>query len=441
MRLSPIGTRMAGLSGLRSIMEDVASSIAGTAEEDWLNLSIGNPARIPQAEVMWREALAQTVAEDFERAGGRYGPSRGSTVLVEAVVAYFNRTYGWDLTPEHVVVGPGSQMVCFAAAALFCGPEPDGMRRLVLPMVPDYTGYQGLCMHEDGIAGVAPRIALEGEHRFSYSLDLDALRQRDDIGMLLISSPGNPTGRALTQDDLDGLIQVAEDRDVPLVIDHAYGAPFPRIGEVHVDPVRHRNVVNCFSASKAGLPGERIGFAIGDPEYVGALAAFLSNSVLHAPQLPQAAVAAVLRDGRMDEVARDAITPYYRGKKEFMDELLAERLPSDLNWRVQSVVGGMFSWVWIDHPWFDDTELYRRLKEQRVFIVPGRHFFVDAPSVPLPNGHATRCFRMSLSAPEKTMIDGVSRVAAVLREMRAEADEALRHGANGPGPDRAAARR
>ncbi len=438
MRLSSVGTKLAGLSGLRSIMEDVASSTAGAAEGEWLNLSVGNPAVIPEAREMWREALSTALAQEFDQVSCRYGASRGNAALVAAIADYFRAAYGWDLGPENIVVGPGSQMVCFAAAALFAGPGADAgadsgsgsasgsevMRRLVLPLTPDYTGYQGLCMHEDGVVGLAPRVGTEGAHRFRYSLDLDALARRRDIGMLLISSPGNPTGRSIDQADLDGLIAVAADRDVPLFVDHAYGAPFPRIADVQVEPVWHENVVNCFSVSKAGLPGERVGFAIGAPQYVGALAAFMSNSVLHAPQLPQAAVAHVLRGGRLDEVTREAIAPHYREKKRFMAELLEEQLPSGLNWRLHSGAGGMFAWVWIDHPWFDDMELYRRLKEKRVFVVPGRHFFVGTPSTPLPEGHATRCFRMSVSAPEKVIVEGVQRLADTLEEMRAEAGEA-----------------
>jgi valine--pyruvate aminotransferase len=423
MELSPIGARLAGLSGLRSIMEDVASCTAGTAQDEWLNLSVGNPAPIREARDMWHEVLSTALAQEFDRASCRYGPSRGSAALVEAIADYFHRAYGWDLGTDDIVVGPGSQMVCFAAAALFSGPGPAGMRKVVLPLVPDYTGYQGMCLHEDGIAGVAPRIETEGAHRFRYALDLDGLARQQDIGMLLISSPGNPTGRSIDRADLDGLVALAEERDVPLFIDHAYGAPFPRIAEVGAEPVLHKNVVNCFSVSKAGLPGERIGFAIGAPQYIGALAAVMSNSVLHAPQLSQAAVALALRSGRLDEVTRDAISPYYRRKKEFMEELLADRMPSDVSWRSHAGAGGMFSWVWVDHPWFVDMELYRRLKEKRVFVVPGRHFFVDASSGPLPDSHATRCFRMSLSAPEKVIIAGVERVADTLREMR---DEALR---------------
>lgn len=421
MRLSLSGTKMAGLSGLRSIMEDVAASTSGDSAGEWLNLSVGNPAPIPEVQAMWRSVLAEALEQDFTRASCAYGPSRGSQDLIEAIADYFHRTYGWQLGPENIVVGPGSQMVCFAAAALFAGPGEHGPRRIVLPMVPDYTGYQGLCMHEDGIAGVPPLVRPEGAHHFRYALDLDALRRREDIGMLLISSPGNPTGRAMDRAELDALTALAEEREVPLFVDHAYGAPFPRIAQVHTEPVMHDNVVNCFSASKAGLPGERVGFAIGAPAYMDALAAFMSNSVLHAPQLSQAALARILRGGELDRVTAQTITPYYREKWGYVEELLTGAIPADMNWRLHTGGGGMFCWVWVDHPWFDDLVLYERLKSRHVFVVPGRHFFVDPLSTPGLGSHATRCFRLSLSADEKVLVEGVHRLAAVLTEMRAEA--------------------
>ncbi|MBM7442704.1 valine--pyruvate transaminase [Streptomyces sp. HB132] len=421
MELSLSGTKMAGVSGLRSIMDDVAASTADASAGEWLNLSVGNPATIADAGEMWRAALTDSLAEDFERAGCHYGPSRGSQVLIGAVVEYFNRTYGWQLGPQNVVIGPGSQMLCFAAAALFAGPGRLGDRKMVLPMVPDYTGYQGLCMHDGGIVGVPPLIERQGEHSFRYALDIDALRRQPDIGMMLVSSPGNPTGRALDRAELDALTALAAERDVPLLLDQAYGSPFPRIAEVHTEPVLHDHLINCFSASKAGLPGERVGFAIGPPKYIDALASFMSNSVLHAPQLPQAALARVLGDGRLDRVTREAITPYYREKRRFAAGLLAEAMPPDMDWRMHSGVGGMFCWLWVDHPWFDDLDLYRRLKERRVFVVPGRHFFVDPLSSPGLDGHATRCFRISLSTEEKVLSEGIRHVADVLREMRASA--------------------
>lgn len=103
--LSPIGQKMAAKSGLRSIMDDIATSMAGTGGQ-WLNLSIGNPAAIPPVTSAWRQLTEEALATDFEAASCSYGPSRGSHVLVAAIVDYFNQAYRWDIGPENVVVGP-----------------------------------------------------------------------------------------------------------------------------------------------------------------------------------------------------------------------------------------------------------------------------------------------------------------------------------------------
>jgi valine--pyruvate aminotransferase len=120
----------------------------------------------------------------------------------------------------------------------------------------------------------------------------------------------------------------------------------------------------------------------------------------------------------LNHITRTFITPYYAEKKRFAEELFSELMPTDIDWRMHSGVGGMFCWLWVDHDWFDDTVLYSRLKERWVFVVPGRHFFVDPLSTPGLEGHGTRCFRISLSAEEKVIAEGIQRVAVVLREMR-----------------------
>ncbi|HET8662210.1 MAG TPA: aminotransferase class I/II-fold pyridoxal phosphate-dependent enzyme [Micromonosporaceae bacterium] len=417
MVLSLSGAKMARVSGIRSIMDDIATSRAEPSAAGWLNLSIGNPAPIPEVVTAWRRLFEQTLTTSFTAASCEYGPSRGTTTLVEAIADYFGRTYGWPVTAENIVVGPGSQTLCFLAAAMFTGPGTGG--RIVLPAVPDYTGYQGLCLHADGVAGVAPAIQLAGERRFRYSLDLDAVRRAPDLGMMLLSSPSNPVGRCLDRAELDGLVEVAEQRGVPLIVDHAYGEPFPRIAETQVPPRWHDQVINVFTASKAGLPGERIGFAIGPARYVNPMVSFVSNSVLHAPQLAQLVVARALVTGELDRITTTAIQPYYAAKRRTVEALLAQTLPSSVNWRLHVGSGGMFCWLWVDEPWFDDAALYRLMKSKRVFIVPGRPFFVD----PLPgNGamraHESRCFRISLSPAEPVLQEGLARIAEALEELR-----------------------
>jgi valine--pyruvate aminotransferase len=413
MKFSQRGNRMSAKSGLRSIMEDVAVTQSAGKGERWLNLGVGNPALITEVAEMWRDLAEQTLQFDFAAESSRYGPSRGNARLVDVIVDYFAKTYGWNLSPDNVVVGPGSQMLCFIAAALFAGPGEDGTRRLVLPCVPDYAGYLGMSL-DGGAAGIALRVQPMGRHRFRYLLDHDALRDSGDVGLLLVSSPSNPTGRSLDEDEMHSLVTAAEANDAVLVVDNAYGQPFPRVARTATPPLWHRNVVNCFSVSKAGLPGERLGFAVGAPEQISAMVSVIANSALHAPHFPQLILARALETGRLDELAATVVEPYYAARRCTAEELLREYLPDDLNWHLHAGEGGMFCWLWIDEPWFDDAEMYARLKDRRVVIVPGRHFFPDLDGV---GGHATRCLRLSITSDEATVREGIRVVADTLVSM------------------------
>jgi valine--pyruvate aminotransferase len=417
MKVSERGRRLTGKSGIRSIMDDIA--LAGSAGGRWLNLSPGNPARIPEVVEIWRRLFREAAeSPEFAETACRYGPSRGTDALVEEIVRYFNARYGWSIGAENVVVGPGAQMLAFAAATLYTGPGPAGFRPLVLPSMPDYPGYQGIALDGAGIVGSVPRVDLEGERRFRYRLDPAAVREHRDMGMMLVSSPANPTGRALTAAESAELAEIAEEFDVPLVVDHAYGQPFPAISEDPAAPTPHPNVIHLFTFSKAGLPGERLGFAIGSAEPIAAMVSVLANVCLHASQTVQAAAARALAGGEIDILTEKSLGPHYLAKRQLAERALDGLLPERLRWRLHSGAGGMFCWLWIDEPWFDDLAAYEEAKRHRLFVVPGRHFFALPPDSAFAAAHGTRCLRLSLSAEEHEIVEGIERVADVLRGLR-----------------------
>ena len=410
---------MAELSGLRGIMEDIATATGAAPGRRWLNLGVGNPAAIPEVCDWWHRLATEALAEgDYVETSCRYGPSRGLPRLVDAIVGYFNRRYGWEIGPRNVVVGPGSQMLCFMAAALFTGPGADRDAELVLPVTPDYTGYQGLSMTAGSVHGVEPLLACEGESTFRYEIDLPAVRARTDAGLLLLSSPSNPAGRCATAGEIDALTGIAEELDVPLMLDLAYGHPFPGIAEAPAAPVWHDRVINSFSMSKTGLPGERLGFVIAHERYVTPLVSFLANSALHAPQLVQATVARALEDDGIDTVVASLITPFYVERRKHVEVLLASSLPAGINWRLHASEGGMFAWLWVDEEWFEDLDLYRILKDRCVFVVPGRHFFTEPERERGLGRHPRQCVRISMTADLDAVTEGVALLADALAGMR-----------------------
>lgn len=405
---------MARASGVTTILEDIAAARSSGGE--WLNLSAGNPAAIPEVVSSWQRLEADALADDFAGSSCQYGPTRGLDGLVDAIIRYFNNRFRWDIGPDNIIIGPGSQMLCFIATSVFTGSSSLGCRPLVLPCVPDYTGYQDLCLDDGNVVAIEPLVEIHDARHFSYAVNIAGLGEKPAIGMMLLSSPCNPTGRSIAPDELSALVRLAEERDIPLVIDHAYGEPFPRIAEPSAEPFSHPNVLNCFTFSKAGLPGERIGFAIGPAEVISPMVSFLAKSALHAPRLIQAVAERALNSGEIDILTAKVINPYYRRKRLVAESLLEESLPEQVSWRLHSGLGGMFCWLWIDEEWFSDINFYSALKHKKVSIVPGRHFFTKPLTTPFLADHATRCIRLSLSAEETVLAEGISRIAETLRE-------------------------
>jgi len=414
MELSACGEKMARMSDLRKIMDDISVHIKDKDENEYCNLSIGNPAAIPLVVDMWHRVMGEVLSSDFKTASCQYGLSRGHSLLLDSIKNYFNMKFNWSIDVNNIVVGPGCQMLAFAAVSLFSGPSKNGLKKIVLPLVPEYTGYQSLPTQENCIIGIEPKIVLLGDRSFTYEIDIPALRAEKNIGLIMISNPMNPSGRYATSQELSEIITFAEERDIPIFIDNAYGSPFPKVVSGKSELIWHSNVINSFSASKAGMPGERIGFLIGNSKYINIITSFMANTVLHAPQLLQVALSRVIDSGELDCMSGTVINPYYKEKYNFTHELLHTLLPVEVPWRIFDSDGGMFCWIWINDKNFDGLYFYQKLKEKNIFIMPGQFFFINEPEV---SEHGRQCFRISLSAHHGVIAKGIETIALTLTEM------------------------
>jgi valine--pyruvate aminotransferase len=131
----------------------------------------------------------------------------------------------------------------------------------------------------------------------------------------------------------------------------------------------------------------------------------------------QATVARALSSGVMDELVSTAIRPFYAQRRKVVETLLFDALPPGVSWRLHASRGGLFCWLWIDEPWFDDLDFYEALKRKNVFVVPGRHFFTDPAGDGPLGSHVRQCFRLSISADLADLVDGIGRMAEVIDEM------------------------
>lgn len=419
MKLSAFGEKFSARSGVVDLMRDLGDALQDNP--DMLFMGGGNPARLPALEAVYRNSLGALLDDpgQWQRLAGSYQSSRGDHRFRETLAAYLQRRYGWSLGPENIAVSNGSQSAYFVLYNLFAGRMTDGShRRIHLPLSPEYIGYADAGIDDDFFSATRPRIELTGANEFEYGLDHAALKLiGDEVGALCVSRPTNPSGNVLHTDELVELETLAAALGIPLIVDGAYGAPFPDITFTEAEPRWNEQTILTLSLSKLGLPGLRTGIIVAGEAVVAAFNS--ANTILN---LASGAVGPVLaedliRSGALHELCKTTIKPFYRDRMQHALST-AHRALAGLPYRLHRPQGAFFLWCWFEGLPISSAELYERLKRAGVLVVPGERFFIGLDS---SWAHSRECLRLSY-AQEPAVVE--AGLALVAREVRAAFDAA-----------------
>jgi len=415
--LTQFGTQMSNLTGVRAIMKDITETLRAGQGKEFINLSAGNPVILPEVEQLWRDCTNQLLASpEYGEVVCRYGSSQGYQPLVDAIAKDFNQRYGLSLSDRNILITPGSQSIYFYAANAFGGYTSSGdLKQIVLPLSPEYTGYGGVSLTPEAIFAYKPTLEIdEKAHRFKYRPDFSQLTISENTGCVIFSRPCNPTGNVLTDEEVKKIAALAAPYDVPVLIDSAYGPPFPALNFTEMTPIFGGNILHCLSLSKAGLPGERIGVAIGNPKLIGILESFQTNMCIHSPRYGQAIAAQAIASGALADLATNVIRPHYRHKFDVLENTLNQSMPKDMPWFLHRGEGAIFAWLWLQDLPITDWEFYQQLKQAGVIVVPGSTFF---PGLREDWPHKQQCLRISLTASNEEIETGMRRLAGIAEQV------------------------
>ena len=413
MQFSRFGEKFTGPSGVLTLMDDLGSALAaGTGRV--LMLGGGNPARIPEMAARFRQRMLDMLEDEdsFARMVGDYSAPEGHRAFIAALAELLRRTYGWKIGPEHIALTNGSQTSFFYLFNLFAGAFRDGShRRILLPLAPEYIGYADVGLTDDHFIAYRPEISFLGDRLFKYRIDFSALRIGPEIGAICVSRPTNPTGNVLTDEEIDHLSQLAKAHDIPLIIDSAYGAPFPHILYTDVRPIWEEHLILCMSLSKLGMPGPRTGIVIAQPRVVQAITAL--NAII---SLAPGSVGAVLaldmvQSGEVIRLSHEVIRPFYRAKAE-QAVAWVRRAMGDAPCYIHKPEGAFFLWLWFKDLPISSQTLYERLKARNVIVLSGHHFF---PGLQEDWPHKHECLRVSYAQNDATVHAGIQIIAEEVR--------------------------
>jgi len=410
MKLSDFGHRFQAYSGITHLMDDLAE---GLAEPGMIMLGGGNPANIPEAIDVF-EAVLEKLSESGRLVSSlaNYDAPQGKARFLETLAEFFQQQCGWDVSRRNIALTHGSQSSFFILFNSFAGRSRGGFKRVLIPLVPEYIGYCDVGIETGLLVSQQARIQHLDDGFFKYQVDFDNLEVDNSVGLICVSRPTNPSGNVLTDGECQQLDRIASRHDVPLMIDNAYGTPFPNIIFNDVNPFWNENCIVCMSLSKLGLPGARTGIVIANEDVIR----FFSNMTAITSLAPAGTGAEIVNQLILDQallpLCDDVIRPFYRARSQLAVRLLREAI-DDSRLHIHKPEGSIFLWLWFEGLGVTTSELYQRLKRSGLLVVPGKYFFPGQGDT--PGRHAESCIRMNYVQSEDDLARGINILARELK--------------------------
>ena len=399
-------------AGILSLMDDLGE--ACSSGRDMVMMGGGNPGVVPEfQEIMRKQLLAMgSDPELFKSSTASYAPPQGDFGFLHDLAVLLRDELGWEVGPENICLTNGSQTAFFMLFNLFAGTMPDGsQKKICLPLAPEYIGYADLGISEDLFISTRPEIELLENGLFKYHIDFNRLSITDDVGAICVSRPTNPTGNVISDRELSGLIDLAAQHQIPLIVDSAYGVPFPGMIYTPARPVWNDNLIVCLSLSKLGLPAIRTGIVVAKKEIIRALVGLNAIMSLSPNSFGAMLARSIVRNRDIIEISEKIMQPFYQRKMEKAVAIVREKF-TGIPCRIHKPEGAMFLWLWFENLPISSLDLYERLKENGVLVVSGHYFF---PGLKEQWKHRDECLRVTYSQDDALVEKGLTIIADVVK--------------------------
>lgn len=228
----------------------------------------------------------------------------------------------------------------------------------------------------------------------------------------LVPDFANPSGRTMTRQEREAVLDRASAHDLVLIEDAAYrelrfsGTNEPSL--LALDVARSGSIENartlyCGTLSKTLSPALRLGWVCAPRPVIDKLVLLKQGCDLHVSTINQMVAARVVAEGYDAHLER--LRSHYRERASAMQTALARHMPMGVTWSKPR--GGMFVWLKVPEGLDGAHLLEAALAEERVAFVPGAPFFAVEPQA--------NTLRLSYSLLGPDDIDeGVRRLARVI---------------------------
>ena len=360
------------------------------AGRDICSLSAGEPDFDTPDFIV--EATRQALRDGITR----YGPAAGDPELRAAVAEKLSSGNGIATTPEQVLITNGGKQAIYNLFQVLLNPGDE-----VLLPAPYWLSYPEMAALAGAKVKLIPTQAEEG-----FRLDLTdveaAISPRSRL--LVLNSPGNPTGRVMKRQELEDVAELVRRHPQLLVMsDEIYefllaeGEQHHSFAAIAPDLADRCFTVNGFAKGWA-MTGWRLGYLAGHQDVIKAAAALQSQSTSNVCSFAQRGALAAIQGPR---ACVSAMAESYNRRRQ----LLTEGLQAIEGITLVEPRGAFYAFPQLPESAGGSMDFCSRALEQAgLAVVPGLAFGND------------RCIRLSCAVSRETIRDGLSRLTQLLDE-------------------------
>jgi len=320
--------------------------------------------------------VAKEVVEDDNTwiESSRYGTTRGQPDFINGIVNYEKYVFNRKILEEEVIVGSGSTELTAAFMLSILDPGTE-----VIITRPGYLNYPRQVQIETLLRCKIKRWTILRNHEFNP--DFDELQEMisDKTRMLIICTPGNPDGQIYTDDMLNAINDIAEEKGIWVMVDVAYRTFIYEKPPSYFSRERSENEIwMCTLSKEFRIPGWRMAYAVADKELISAVETVEQARILCPNKMAQEILTRVLQDNKKLKSVKEYYEKgrdKYKKVAQYTTEELRNNIP-DLG--ILEPRGGFYV--------FFDASKYEKsskklcndlLKECQVALAPGIDFGME----------------------------------------------------------------
>lgn len=258
-----------------------------------------------------KKAAVRALEDNFTK----YTPTGGTRELREALVQRHAKDFGSNYTMEECLATPGGKYAIFEAIMSTINPGDE----VILP-VPYWVSFLDMINYAGGKA-----VLLETNEAEDFAVRADAVEKliTPRTRMIIINSPNNPTGAALSREEMEKLLALAVKKNVLLMSDECYchfvynAAPYS-LGSTR--DREHLLIVGSLSKTYA-MTGWRVGFVLGNAKLLANMLKLQSHSTSNPTSITQKAAVEALTASQ--ESVHQMQAEYHRRRDRIVEGLRA----------------------------------------------------------------------------------------------------------------------